>query len=79
MRTSFQDMIPFLLDLGDTQSSIARQTGVNPSTIHRISKGIFRPKDKLAEKIIEMYCKRVKRLKDIGADKVLGGASHDSF
>ena len=71
MRLSFQKMVLFLLESGDSQSSIARQMNVNPSTIHRISKGVFRPKDKLAKGLMGLYYKRVRYLKSIGATDLL--------
>lgn len=68
MRLSFQEMTEYLLSSGDTQSSIARQLKVNPSTIHRVSRGLLNPRDRLAKGLINLYHKRVKYLKAVGLE-----------
>lgn len=68
MRLSFQEMTEYLLSTGYTQSGIARQLKVNPSTIHRVSRGLLNPRDRLANGLISLYHKRVKYLKSIGLD-----------
>ena len=68
MRLSFREMTEYLLSSGDTQSSIARQLKVNPSTIHRVSKGLLNPRDRLGKGLIDLYRKRVRYMKSAGLD-----------